>query len=137
MSKTPEELEKEAKEVLKKMNEENITLKEAMDIDERFLEEIYRMAYSQYEQGLYKDAINNFKILATASPDNHKYLMGLAACFHQQKEYEEAAEVFLLALHIDQHDPSPVFYLADCFQQLGREKEAIEYYKMLSALQMG
>src|ERR1700728_1112643 len=54
------------------------------------LEEFYEKGRLLYKSGRYKQAKDVFEILAMGRPDDAKYKMGIAACFHMLKEYDNA-----------------------------------------------
>ena len=120
--------EKIAREVLTKMQENpGMTLKQATGISDQVLEEIYHLAYTYYNQGKHEEGAALFQFLSGASPTTYKYILGLAACFHQCKSYEQAALGFYIALTIEPNNPIPAYYVTDCFLKQGLNDEALEF----------
>lgn len=129
-----DEIRKRAEAILKKMKEENLTAKEALGLNETFLEEMYSLAHAHYERGNYKESISLFQFLTGVSPNTYKYVLGLAANYHQIGQYEDAIEGFHLALTLDPSNPTPTFYIADSFLRLGKEKEAMELFEIVAEI---
>lgn len=123
-----EEAENIARGVLSKMEENpGMTLREATGISDQVLEEIYHLAYTYYNQGKYEEGAALFQFLSGSSPNTYKYILGLAACFHQCKSYEQAALGFYIALTIEPSNPVPAYYVTDCFLKQGLHEEALEF----------
>lgn len=128
---TPQEIASETRRVLKRMKEEGITLQQATGISDAFLEEMYSLAHAHYERGNYKESLSLFQFLGGCAPKTYKYMLGLAATLHQMGNYQEALNGFTVALQLDESNPLPIYYIADCFSRLGKEKEAIPLYEMM------
>ena len=117
-----------AKEVLQKMQENpGMTLKQATGLSDTVLEEIYHLAYTSYNQGKYKEAAALFQFLAGTSPSTYKYVLGLAACFHQSACYEQAALGFYIALQTEPDNPIPAYYVTDSLLKQNLQEEALEF----------
>ena len=52
------------------------------------------------------------------NPTEAKYTLGMAACFHMQKEYKTAADMYMLCSVIDSASPIPPFHASDCYLQM-------------------
>ena len=117
-----------ARTILTKMEENpGMTLKEATGISDQVLEEIYHLAYTYYNQGKYEEGAALFQFLSGSSTNTYKYVLGLAACFHQSECYEQAALGFYIALTIEPHNPTPAYYITDCFLKQNLYEEALEF----------
>lgn len=144
MKKEQQQVGKAAEEVAKKMSEdagkkfqkaaENVVKgmlpKEAMGLDDQMLEGIYGQAYRLYNTGKYAEAGQVFRLLVMADSMEPKYTMGLAACFHMMKEYENALDSYTLCSIIDPENPVPQFHAADCYIHLGDKLSAAVALKM-------
>jgi type III secretion system low calcium response chaperone LcrH/SycD len=131
----PEFVEKVAKNILQKMEENpGMTLKDAIGISHSALEQIYSLAYQFYYQGKYAEALSLFEFLAGTSPDNYKYVLGLAASYHQIKAYDEAFAGFYIALHLEPHNPIPAYYATDCFLKQNLNEEALELAELTAEI---
>jgi type III secretion system low calcium response chaperone LcrH/SycD len=53
-----------------------------------------------------------------ANAQEPKYMMGLAACFHMQKNYNAAAQLYMIVSTLDPKSPIPYFHASDCHIQL-------------------
>lgn len=127
---TEEQMKNVASEVLRKMEEEGMSLKDATGVSEEVLEEIYALAHGYYNQGKYLEANSLFQFLIGTSPAEYKYALGLGASFHQMGIYQEAGYSFYLAHTIDEENPIPAYYIVDCFLKQGRQEEAKELAQM-------
>lgn len=106
------------KEVLESALKKGIMPKTAMKIDDQTMEAVYTQAYNLYNQGKYKEASYLFRFLMLLDFTTPKYILGLAACAHRQKEYTNAANLYLLCAALDPKNPLPHFHSADCYIQL-------------------
>lgn len=132
---TPEFGEKLAQEVLKKMGENpGMTLKDATGISDEALEQVYSLAYNYYNQGKYIESISLFEILTGACPKTYKYVLGLAASYHQIQAYNDAFLGFYIALNLEPENPIPAYYATDCFLKQNLREEAQEFAEMTSCI---
>ncbi len=95
------------------------SMKEALQVPEHQLENIYTVAFHKYQRGEYKQAEDLFRYLLAFDEHCYKYLLGLAASLHRQKEYASAARVYQLASLSCPVDPVPFYHAADCFLHTG------------------
>jgi type III secretion system low calcium response chaperone LcrH/SycD len=123
-------LKKRQHELLSKMTLEGQTARQAMGIDDNAMEYMYGEARSLYNNGLYEKARSVFEVLAMIDP-KHPFVMGIASCLHMQKKYKEAVYTYIQASFIDNDSPLPFYYMADCFEQLGKETLKAVSLKML------
>src|SRR5580658_2269831 len=77
-------------EISNKMFKEGMSPKDAMEVNPQVLENIYAQAYRLYNTGKYVEASHLFRILIMINSLETKYMLGLAACFHMLKEYQNA-----------------------------------------------
>ncbi len=116
-----------ASKVLKEMEKNpGMTLKEATGISDEALEEVYSLAYTFYNQGKYFESVSLFEFLTGSSPSTYKYVLGLAASYHQIQAFNEAFAGFILALHIDPTQPVAAYYAMDCCLKEGLNEDALE-----------
>lgn len=130
LTKNGDEITADIQKVLQLMHEKKCTLKEALNVNETFIEEIYSLAYANYEQGKFKEALGFFQILAGISPDEFRFMYGLASCHHQLGDYQEALSGFALSLGLEPLNPMPAFYLGDCYLRLELFAEAREFLSL-------
>ena len=121
----PESVNKLTNEVLSKMKKEGKTIQEVVGVNDTFLEGLYSLAYSQYNAGRYKEALELFDFLVKLAPKTFKYSLGMASCLYQLKSYDLASVFYYTSLCVKE-DPYAAFYLADCFLKQGHIKEGLE-----------
>src|SRR5262245_31055472 len=78
------------------------------------IEALYHIAYTQYKQGKYEDAVGVFRFLTLNDTRSRKHWMGLGASLQMQKKYNEAIEAYELAAALDPTDPHVHIYASDC-----------------------
>ena len=105
-----------------------MTPQEATGLDPKYLEGLYAQAYHLYNTGKYIDAAQIFRSLVLMRSTEFKYLLGLAACHHLLKEYENAIKVYTACSLINPQDPLSYYHLSDCHLQL---KEYLAAYLCL------
>lgn len=104
--------------------------REAWKISDAKIEELYSQGYRLYNTGRYKEAVLLFRTLIMINPEEPKYYMGLAACFHMQKEFKNAVETYTLCSILDGDNPIPLFHSSDCFIQSGDKYSALTVLEM-------
>lgn len=104
--------------------------REAWNISDAKIEEMYDQAYRLYNTGKYKQSAQLFRLLIMINADEPKYALGLAACFHMMKEYKNAIETYTLCSILDGKDPVPLFHSSDCFIQSGDKFSALVVLEM-------
>lgn len=108
------------------------TLAEAMGFTEDNLEWMYAQAYGRYKSGRFEESMRIFKYLLRLDATKTKYYLGLGACHYMMKNYQLAIFPYLSAMTIDQTNPIPLYYIAECFIKLGDKPAALRTYdKML------
>lgn len=123
------QVESAAQEILAKMKAEGKTFHEVLGLSEGFIERLYAMAYSYYNQGKYPLALDYFRLLTTMNTKNAKYFFGLASTLHQMKEYDSAGATFMMAFCLEPTHPLSVYYAADSYlkdNQIDSTKECLE-----------
>lgn len=111
--------------ILKKATEGTVTPKDVLKISDAQIESIYAQAYRFYNTGKYKDASDLFRYLMMLNPTEAKYTLGLAACFHLMKDFEAAAQIYLLCNVLDDKSPIPAFHASDCYLQMKDKVSAL------------
>lgn len=127
--KDPAQVSKAADEILNEMKAKKKTFHEVVGLSEGFLERLYAIAYSYYNQGRFDQALHYFHLLTSMNSKNHKYFYGLGATFHQMKEYDAGASAFMMSLYLEPYHPLPAYYTADCYlkgNQIDSAQEALE-----------
>jgi type III secretion system low calcium response chaperone LcrH/SycD len=111
--------------VLKQLLEHGIKPKDVMGLNDALVEGIYGQAFRLYNTGKYKDAIQLFRLLIMLNSSEPKYTMGLAACFHMLKEYENATGAYTLCGTLDPGNPIPYYHVSDCYIKMEDKRSAL------------
>lgn len=111
-------LDKAFGELGNKMLKQGMVPKDALGINESYLENVYAQAYRLYNTGKYTEATHLFRILIMLNAMEPKYMLGLAACFHMLKEYGNAIQTYTMCAALDPHNPIPHYHTSDCFIQM-------------------
>lgn len=119
---------------LDKMEREKKSLQEILGVSDELLESLYSSAYAFYNQGHYEKARHHFHILVTTSPKNSKYLFGLASCYFQLKNYEDAASLFIACLYQDTFNAEAAFFAGECFIKRGETEAALDSFNLVVAI---
>ncbi len=104
---------------------QGMPFKDALGVSNAKIEAIYSQAYQMYNSGKFTDAIQLFRLLLVLEPMESKHYMGLAACQHMIKEYENAIKAYGFAGIIDPQTPVPFFHASDCYLQMRDKTSAI------------
>lgn len=123
--KESEEIRKALESLASNMFEKGLLPKDAMGISDEMVEGLYSFAYRLYNTGKYDQAVQIFRLLILLNPTSAKFMLGLAACFHMQKQYEIAATSYILCTLVDPKNPLPYYHASDCYMQLGKSDLAI------------
>ncbi len=89
-------------------------LYKSLGITDEVMEEYYALAYNLYNLGRYKDALAVFKNVFPKDGLNPRYSFGVAACYHQLKDYANATVFYQITTMLDLVDPIPAYHLYDC-----------------------
>lgn len=102
------------KEALKNYAKGNTSFAKAAQVPPDFLEMIYGYGYQLFMSGQYEKACLLFDILVLFNRTESRYNFAMAACYHKQKRYEEAAKYYFEAAAYDPENPLIYYYLYDC-----------------------
>jgi type III secretion system low calcium response chaperone LcrH/SycD len=116
--KQEEKFDKALGELGNKMLKQGMSPKEAMGVNNSYLENVYAQAYRLYNTGKYVEATHLFRILIMLNAMEPKYMLGLAACFHMLKEYQNAIQTYTMCTALDPQNPIPHYHTSDCFIQM-------------------
>ncbi len=119
------EIEKEFAQIAEKIFTQKATPKEAIGVQDDYLESIYAQGYRLYNTGKYDEGVHLFRILVLLNPMESKYMLGLAACFHMLKDYDNAIQTYTLCAALDPISPIPHYHTSDCFIQQKDEISAM------------
>ena len=106
------------------------TFKEALQLSDGLIEQLYSLAYNLYTQGRYPDSITVFKLLVFLDPMSFRYQFGLAACMQLIEEYMEAVRYYSLAALIEKDNPLPEYYGGECLLRLKKKGLALQAFQV-------
>ncbi|MGE3953713.1 MAG: SycD/LcrH family type III secretion system chaperone [Parachlamydiales bacterium] len=109
------------------------SIKEALGVSDRLLENLYAVAYRKYQSGDYSKAADLFRYLLMFDDRCYKYLLGLAASLHKLEEWRLATHLYLVAAIYNPEDPVAYFHAADCLMHLGETEAALANLEIASA----
>lgn len=118
------EEKKEHAKLLLKIFEKGMSPREAMQISDLDISQIYSFAYSKFNSGKYSDACELFKMLVLLEPMKSDFATSLGVCHHRLKNYKEALSAYMLGAALNPTDPVPIFYAYDCFLNLEEKASA-------------
>lgn len=96
---------------------EGVLSEEALGITSQESEKIYSHGKKLYDSGKYRDALAVFSILTLLNPRMPAYLYGLASSCYMLKNLDEAIEAYLEYAAIVPNDPTPYFYVSNCYEK--------------------
>lgn len=99
--------------------------KDALGLSDAVVEGIYAQAYRLYNTGKYAEATHLFRMLVMLNATEAKYILGLAACFHMLKEYQNAVQTYSMCAMLDPENPIPHYHASDCYVQMKDNLSAI------------
>ena len=115
------EQKKEHAKLLVKIFEKGMSPREAMEISDAELAEIYSFAYHKFSSGNYAEAKDLFKIMFSLDPLNSDFATALGVCFHKLKEYDQAINCYMMGDLLEPESPVCLFYAYDCYMNLQNE----------------
>lgn len=121
------------KHILENALKKGIMPKTALKLTDETMEAVYTQGYNLYGQGKYKEASHVFRLLMLLDFTTPKYVLGLAACAHRQRDYENAANLYVLCAALDPTNPLPHFHAADCYLQV--KLPSIALFSLNAAIQ--
>lgn len=127
----PEEIKKKREEVLHNVLDKKMRLKEALGINDQTMEYLYSHGYQLYKIGKYKEAGRMFHMLYLLNAADLRFSMGIAACYHMQKEYLLASDWYFVCAALDQLSPLPYYHISDCLYKMNNKVGALIVLKMM------
>jgi type III secretion system low calcium response chaperone LcrH/SycD len=100
-------------ELLDQLESSQISLGDGLSEDA--IKALYALAYAKYQQGKYEDAKQCFRFLTLQHSFDKRYWMGLAACHHKLKNYQQAIEYYSVVALQDYDNPYIHFHAAECY----------------------
>ncbi|MBI3211161.1 MAG: hypothetical protein HYZ47_00525 [Simkania negevensis] len=86
---------------------------------------LYAFASTFYKRNEIEESKQLYKQLALSQPFIKKYWMGLASCWHFEKNYEKALKGWEMASLLDEKDPLPHLYKGETLFELHQVQEGL------------
>jgi type III secretion system low calcium response chaperone LcrH/SycD len=77
-------------------------------------ETVYSLAYREYTQARYEQALRYFQLLLVYRPTHKVYLLGAALCLQRLRRYELAMAAYIALRFLDPDEPGHTLALAEC-----------------------
>ena len=119
------DLDKDIKDLAKKLFQDGATLGEVKGITRRELNAVYQMGLGFYNTGRFDDAEKVFTFLVMFDHLEPKYWTAVGAVQQVKKNFEKAKAAYSQAALLDIHSPKPQYYVAECFLALGQKDDAL------------
>ena len=119
------ELDKDLKDMAKKILQDGATLAELKGITRRELNAVYQMGLGFYNTGRFDDAEKVFTFLAMFDHLEPKYWLAAGAVQQVKKNFEKAKAAYVQAAMLDIRNPKPQYYVAECYLALGQRDDAL------------
>jgi type III secretion system low calcium response chaperone LcrH/SycD len=100
------------------------TPKEAMGMSDKEIESLYSFGYNLFTHGKFLESRLIMDYLMRLNPEDARYPLACGAAFQQLKDYQMATAYYLLAFHLDQENPIPLYYMYECFKNLDEPRSA-------------
>lgn len=120
-----ETLDKDIKDLAKKLFQDGATLGEIKGITPQELNAVYQMGLGFYNTGRYDDAEKVFTFLVMFDHLEQKYWLAAGAVQQVKKNFEKAKTAYVQAATLDIHNPKPQYYVAECYLALGQKDDAL------------
>ncbi len=96
----------------------------AFGLDEKHLEAVYTLAFGQYQQGRYADALKLFAFITFHDQTFMKAFKGIGSCLQMLGRYQEALLYLGLAIIDDDTDMQMAVQIAECLIRTGQRNDA-------------
>ena len=106
------------------------SMKDAMGLNDKDLEVIYNMGFTEYNQARYEDAAQTFAFLCLCDHQSPRFWMGLGAVWQMMQAFGPATMAYYNATEAGSTDPYAPLHAAECFISLGMLDEAINVLDM-------
>jgi tetratricopeptide (TPR) repeat protein len=86
------------------------------------------------DQGRNDEAIARMKRALVLTPDKPEFIKLMAIAHYNKKQYDEAAQLLLQVLKLDEEDDQAAYYLAASYEAKQDYNKAIQYYRIYNEL---
>ena len=95
-------------------------------ISKEMLPALYAVAYEFYRNGKYTNGKTLFHLLTIADPFDHRFWIGLGACYQMLKNYQAAITAYSAAAIQSSNDPYIHLHAAECLFHTGDLTRALQ-----------
>ena len=113
------------RQMLKKIFIDEVPVNEALGLSKEFLEFVYAHAGNAFKSGKYEDAAQMYRLLRIYDSNDPRFAMALAACYHRQKKYKEATDMYMFTYMLNNESFVPLYHMSDCFIEMNQPDAAI------------
>ncbi len=92
------------------------------------LESMERLAHLYHKNGLFEDAIAEYKKIISAFPQDKKAYLHLSSIYEREKRYKDAIDILQRLIRVNKHCPMAYFYIAKLYYRIGSLKKAKNFY---------
>ncbi len=103
---------------LERFMQDGGTLGMLNDISSDMLEQLYALAYEQYQAGKWDNAQKFFQMLCLLDHYDARFYLGLGASRQALHEWEQAIQTYSYGALLEKNDPRFPFYAAECHLQM-------------------
>jgi len=92
---------------------------------------VYSLAYREYGQGRYEEALRYFQLLLVYRPTSPVYMLGGALCLQRLRRYELACSAFAALCCLEPEVPGHTLALAECQLLCNQHAQARDALQMV------
>ncbi|MGB0361257.1 MAG: tetratricopeptide repeat protein, partial [Endozoicomonas sp.] len=96
------------------------------NISQSQLDEAYKVAFTQFNSGQYKDAVTIFRHLCLMDHTCHRYFLGLGMSLFQLSRFDLAIAALSYAEKLDLKDPRASLIMGKCFKEMNQKPLALK-----------
>ena len=102
------------------------TFKDMKHLSQHQLGVIYKMAYSRFNSGQYREAVTIFRHLCLMDHTRSLYFLGLGMSFFELSRFDLAIAALEHGKKLDKGDPRASLMMGKCFKEVGQTELAIQ-----------
>ncbi len=96
------------------------TMKEVRKMDQSQLDAMYKVAYTRFNSGRFRDALKVFRYLCLLDHTSYSYFLGLGLSQYELSQFAQAAATLAHAEKLDDKDPRASLMMAKSFIEIER-----------------
>lgn len=117
--------------------EESLPFYEKALDDKLEIDTLFGYAFTAYQGGFYRTAIEKFLELKELDPEYHSLYLPLAKAYEHEEELENSFETVKQGINQDEFNKELFYYGGKILLKLGKEEEAENYFREALALDPG